>query len=357
MKKRILIIGPLLVIFSMVFLLASCGGDSDNSIYVYHFSPIARRLEAEARPMPSGYDLVETVIGFMHAEPLSGTLVTTWPYQLAPTMEDLVQAVILEDTMLLVFLKPIFHEMQSLEQTLFKAAFIYTMESLIERALTSVTEIKILVTEDYLYAFDTLMVALSAEEDEEAPDVPWLIYDGGFGLYNDPFVSRALLAPLTFSHLFFVDETGTGLFIESYTTDEADHQLEERFRQALSLLINDFRPEGALFPIPQETIIRNMWLDGDTVFLDLSSDFVTRFDGDARLAELMIFSIVNTLTRFPPNRVIFLIDDEPLEVFHGVQDFHLPFVQDDSFLLEYILEREADERDAREQEEQLGQHQ
>jgi len=351
MKKWIVAATGFCVVGLIVLvLLVSCGSGNDNNVYVYHFNTSARRLEAEARPMPT-IQLenlwFDTIIGYMHSGPLSGNLTSTWPLEIAPLPEDLVRAVILEDSMLIAFFRPVFYDMQPLERTLFKAAFVYTMESVLSSVLRhyDITDIKILVTDDYQYALDTLMLSLTAEEGEEVPDVPWLIYDGSQGIYNDPFLSSAFIAPHTFNGLHFVDETGTGLIIESHTTDEVDHHPEERARYALLLLFYRLRPDGAMFPIPPETIIRNVIIDGSDIYVDLSADFETRFIGGHHLARLMIYSIVNTLIEdFRLTRVHFLIDTRQQETFHNIQDFHLPFDRDDTLLLSYILERLAEDQ-------------
>ncbi|MCL2361162.1 MAG: GerMN domain-containing protein [Defluviitaleaceae bacterium] len=327
----------------LAFMLVSCRDSNDTDIYVYHFNPSARILEAEIQPLPVGDSIVEAVIDYMHIGPRAGNLVATWPYELAPNKSDLLQAIIVEDNMLLVFFSSVFSNMLPLEQSLFKTAFILTMETLVERAFPYIDDIKILVTDNYEYAFDNLMRSLSIAEDEEAPDVPWLIYDGSPGVYNDPLLSLALTFRMSFNYLHFVDETGTGLIIESYVTDEADRRQEERMRYALLLLIDRFQPEGAMFPIPQETVIQRVIIDGWHVFIDLSSDFVDRFEGDTGLARLTIYSIVNTLTGdFPMTMVSFMIDARQHEYFHGVENFDQPFERDDGFLLSYIHERELE---------------
>jgi len=329
----------------VILLLISCGSDNNNYVNIYHFNPTARQLEAESRPLPVNGDLIEVVVAHFYSGPRTNALSTTWPTQLAPNMDDLLTAVMIENEMLLAFFTSVYYEMLPLEQTLFRGAFIHTMESMIGVAFPSVSDIMILVTDDHEYAFDTLMLNLFAEEDDDPPPVPWLIYDGSLGIYNDPFLSRALIAPLTFRNLHFVDETGLGLIVESYDTDEIDHDMEERVRHALYLLISGFRPEGAMFPIPAETIVLNVMIDGGEAFVNLSEDFEARFNGDRELAELMIYSIVNTLILDfqPVNAVVFLIDTQLRENFHGIEDFHMPFTRNDTLLLSYILEREAEE--------------
>jgi len=325
----------------LVLILVSCRGNSENIFYVYHFNPSAQRLEAEARRMPTEGSLIEAAVMFMNAGPLSGSLASTWPYDYAPLPEDLFHGIIPEGSMLLAFIKPVFHDMPPLAQSLFKGTFVLTMESLVERAFPHITDIKILVTDNHQNAFETLMISLTAQEGEEIPDVPWLIYDGTASISNDPPLGQSLITPWTFNNLHFVDETGTGLIVKTHESEEVDFHQEERARYALLLLINDLRPESAIFPIPSETVIHDVIIDGGDIFVNFSADFMSRFVGGHALAELMIYSIVNTLTiEFTPNRVHFLIDEQQYESFHGIGDFDLPFERDDTFLLSYIHERE-----------------
>ena len=342
MKKWFISVTGLCVILLgvLAFLLISCRGSGDTEIYIYHFNPSARVLEAEARPLPAQGNIIEAAVEYIYTGPRIGNLASTWPIELAPNKSDLVHAIILESDMLLLFLSPVFDHIPPLDQSLFKTSLILTMESLVERNLPYVASIKVLVSDDYNYAFNTLILSLSADEDEEIPDVPWLIYDGSPGVYNDPVLSSVATIQTVFNHLHFVDETGTGLIVASYETDEVDRRPEELMRYVLLLLIDSLRPEGAMFPIPQETVIHSVITDRNHVWVDLSTEFIDRFEGDESLARLMIYSIVNTLiANFPRRWVNFMIDGRQHEYFHGIINFDQPFERDDTLLLSYILEQ------------------
>ena len=333
--KKWLILGFLLCLIGLLALGALFlfqRSNNDNHIYVYYFNPSAGRLEAEARPLPEGDNQIKRVVRYLRLGPQSGQLVSTWPGELAPEPEDLLQAVILEESALLVFFSTVFNEIPPLNRSLFKAAFIYTMES-----LPFVSDIKILVTDNYEYAYDILMLSLTAEEGEYVPYVPWLIYDGSPGVYNDPFVSPTFVTSHTFSNLYFVDASGAGLFVAEYDAIEVIRQREQEARYALELLITRPRLEGALTVIPPETRVREIEFDGSDIYVDLSSDFMTRFTtGNTELAKLMIYSIVNTLiAETVATRVFFLIDAQIVENFHGIEDFHLAFMRNDTLLLSY----------------------
>jgi len=74
------------------------------------------------------------------------------------------------------------------------------------------------------------------------------------------------------------------------------------------------------------------------MYVNLSSEFVTRFSGSEEIARLMIQSIVNTLLAetHAATRVFFMIETQQLEEFHDMPDFHTYFVRDDTFLLSYV---------------------
>ena len=347
--KKWIIAGAALFVLLIVGIVASLArnGSNTNSIYVYYFNPVALRLEPEARPMPEGEFPAREVIGFLHSSPRrAGNLSTTWPLELAPQPEDLVSAVVMEDSTLIAFFSPVFHEIAPLDRSLFKTAFIHTMGG-----LPGVDEIKILVTEDYAYASERLIQMLeeveSGEEndDEYLPYIPLIIYDSNHpGIFMDPLelpISPHRIANRVFNNLHFVDATGIGLVVATFDALEIDQQYEQLVVEILEILIDGQRQEGVLALIPPETEVLNVDVDLGNIVINLNSDFVTRFafPGNSSLANLMIYSIVNTLAaelHHHTIRVNFLIEMEPLEDFHGVENFHLTFQRDLTLLLSYI---------------------
>jgi len=328
----------------LISLLLNRSGNDAGYINVYFFDPVGMQMEAEARPLPEGDSQLHDVIMYLHTGPKVGTLSSTWPVELAPQPEDLVSAVILEDSTLFAFFTPVFHEMAPLNQSLFKAAFIHTIGG-----LPLVSDITILVTDDYGHAFETIMRDL-LEEDEQYGDngedhttyMPLIIYDSSHAgvLLNplDPPISPQWITDRTFNHLHFVDATGTGLVVETYFAQDVNMQFERMAQYALDLLIAGPRQEGAVTLIPSETRIIRIEFDGSDIYVNLSNDFVTRFNGTKEHADLMIHSIVNTLLAefSAQTRVFFLIETQPLEQFHGIEDFHTGFTRNNTLLLSYI---------------------
>ena len=326
----------------VAFLLVRDGGN-DNRIYVYFFNPYTRQMQAEIRPLPEE-NQAQRVVEYLYSEPVrTGTLVNLWPRELAPRPEDLVSAVKHQDSTLFAFFTPVFHEMRPLDQSLFKAAFIHTMNS-----LPSVSDIKILVSDNYEYAFEALMRNLSAEDDlqdedgEDIPYMPLVIYDSSHaGIFIDPLelpISPHWIDETYTFDTYFVDSTGTGLVVESRRVYDVNRQNDLMAIEVLELLISGPQQEGALSLIPSETRVLNVDIILTDIFVNLSSDF-ERFIGSTELAELMVYSIVNTLlAEFSPSqtRVHFLIDTQQVEEFHGIENFHIGFERNDKLLLSYI---------------------
>lgn len=329
-----------------IFMLTRRGGD-DNQINVYFFNPIAMQMEAEARSLPVGDSQLQEVVMYLYTGPRARALNTTWPTEIAPDLEDLISAVKLEGATLYAFFTPVFHEIAPLNQSLFKAAFIHTLGG-----VPSVSDMIILVTDDYNHAFDVIMRSLDEDyvstqdyDEDYEPYIPLVIFDSSHAgvLLNplDPPISPQFINDRTFNHLHFVDYTGTGLVIESYNAVGINMQPTRLGRHALELLIDGPRQEGAISLIPQETRILDIEIDHALdIYVNLSIDFVNRFVGSTEQARLMIYSIVNTLIWELPSplnsRVHFLIEAQQLEEFHGIVDFHTAFTLNNTVLLSYI---------------------
>ena len=356
----------LTITIGVASLILTRSGNDVGQINVYFFNPAAMKMEAVARPLPEGDSQLQEVIRYLHSGPGTAALSTTWPVELAPLPDDLISAVKLEDSTLFAFLTPVFHEMTPLNQSLFKAAFIHTLIG-----LPSVSDITILVTEDYGHAFEMIMRDLYEDnesvinhDEDYTPYRPLIIYDishAGVLFYPlDPPISPQNIVDHAFNHLHFVDATGTGLVVEAYLALNTNMQLERRARSALYLLIDGPRQEGTLSLVPPETRILRLDIDINNIdiYVNLSNDFVTRFQfsGNKELTNLMIHSIVNTLAGEVNEhaRVHFLIEGQQFEQFHLVEDFHTAFMRDTTLLLSYIeamAEIEAEAMDAYEYDE------
>jgi len=324
------VIGAVVLLIAAVgaaALVLTRGGSDDGHFNVYFFNPVAMRMESEARPLPTGDRPLHAVIGHLHSGPRASNLDTTWPLELAPLPENLINVVVMDEMTLIAFILPVFNEMAPLNQSLFMAALIHTFQG-----LPLVSDIRLYVTD-----------AFSAE--------PVAVYDNNHaGVLLEPLdppISPRWIADFMFTNLHFVDATGTGLVTETYFAQNIDRWPVPLAISTLQLLIDGPRYEGAVGLIPPETRILDLAIDGADIYVNLSNDFVTRFVGDKELADLMIHSIVNTLlaegrTTARLSRLYFLIETQQVENFHGVEDFHTYFERDETLLLSYIEAREAE---------------
>jgi len=111
----------------------------------------------------------------------------------------------------------------------------------------------------------------------------------------------------TYVKLYFMGTASQELQCENRGIDSKE-LLTNPYLTLTNLLINGPNVEGLESLIPSGTIVNSANLVGDTVMLDLSSNFINSVD-NAQVAENMVYSIVNTLTELTEvSKVKFLID-------------------------------------------------
>ncbi|MCL2187335.1 MAG: GerMN domain-containing protein [Defluviitaleaceae bacterium] len=173
--------------------------------------------------------------------------------------------------------------------------------------------------------------------DEEYWDTSALRIESLATVANNPTISPGIMRSRTIT-LYFVDAYDEGLITETFVDGYVDlHRLAE---EKLRYLISGPMYENAQRLIPPETRIRAVTVDApsNSIYVDFSEDFYTRFTGTPEQARLMLQSIVNTLTLTGNNRVpvryaFFLIDSHRMDTFHGVTGFDLAFVYDHDIIL------------------------
>jgi len=100
----------------------------------------------------------------------------------------------------------------------------------------------------------------------------------------------------------------------------------DALRGALELLVKGPAPETGLDRLlPPETRVLGVTRTGDLATADFSSEIRTRFIGGSRNEELLVWSIVNTLTEFPGiYRVQILVDGKKEESIGGHVGIDVP---------------------------------
>jgi len=293
---------------------------------VYFFNAAAGELQAEPRDIPENlpasapeediqHKYVLAAMHYMRTGPEAAILTNTWPSE---QEGELVKNFQVSEGVLSVHFADVLDNLGPLDKALFRSAFSLTMLS-----LPFVQQVE----------FNTGDAVITETISTIA---------------NNPDISPVRISSGQFT-LFFTDESGEGLITELYEADDVNINQRERGRFILERLIQGPVYEGATRSIPADTRVRSVRPDSDAggIYVNLSREFATQFIGSTRQAELMIYSIVNTLieNNVGPRRVFFQIESERREEFHGVQNFHLGFTFNEQLMIhpadyEYELDEE-----------------
>ena len=131
----------------------------------------------------------------------------------------------------------------------------------------------------------------------------------------------------TIVSLYFYDKNTKSLMSEGRLID-AKELLEDPYRTLMELLIQGPQNTNLSKTIPDGTRINNIELKGDTLFLDLSKEFIENHEGGEEPESATIYSIVNTMTNLTEvNSIKILIDGEENKSFTDNKiKFDDPFV-------------------------------
>jgi hypothetical protein len=308
MTKKIIIASAasvvLIICCAIIFFLPDFDDDNEGRLPIYYFNAAEGRLVAEFRDMPYGNheEQVNAALRYFSYEPRGGGLTRTWPAYVEP--RDLIEAIQIDDGVLHITFSEMYSQMEPLDEALFRSAFVLTFT-----ALPYIDSITFLAGEN--------------EWNESALTIA-----------NNPFISPARRTADDFV-LYFVDETGERLVATLFAAPDVN--VHTRSQYILELLIEQQNESGILPLIPAETRVRDVLVELDAgIYVDLSPEFHSRFSGTPAQARLMLQAITHTMLENilgTPRRVFFLIDSERWEEFHGVGDFNLGFVIDESILI------------------------
>ena len=321
-KKQIIIISGVSVFVLAVAVIAAwligSGYDfaDDARVSVYFFNESMGRLEAEERHLPRGNmeNRIETLLGYFVDGPQGEGLSHVWPLQ--HDVREFITRLQLNGDELVARFSYLYNEMPTVDEALFRSALTLTMVGL-----------------PYL---ESVKFYVSCEYGENPRE--WV--ETAESIANNPSISAVLRSSDVFT-LYFADETGEGLVAWLHIAEDVD--VHGRLIYMLERLIDGQSATGVFPLIPQETRVRDVIVDTmvGAIYVDLSGEFHRNFAGTSAQARMMLQSITHSLlTSMPgtggPRRVFFLIDSERREDFHGVSDFHLGFVEDESFMLGYV---------------------
>lgn len=131
----------------------------------------------------------------------------------------------------------------------------------------------------------------------------------------------------TIVSLYFYNEEKQSLVPEGRLID-AKELLSEPYKKLMELLIEGPQSDILSKTIPEGTKVNNAEMKGDTLYLDLSKEFIENHSGGEVQESATIYSIVNTMTNLTEvNSVKILIDGEENKAFgDNLIKFDDPFV-------------------------------
>ena len=134
----------------------------------------------------------------------------------------------------------------------------------------------------------------------------------------------------TIVSLYFKNIETNSLVPESVCIDVKE-LTENPYKKLLDLLLSGPSSEKLECPLPENTRINNAYLDGDTVYVDFSSEFIDNAPSGVEEESLIVYSIVNTLTELNEvSNVRILVNGEKNLSFNdGAINFKEPFVRND----------------------------
>lgn len=133
--------------------------------------------------------------------------------------------------------------------------------------------------------------------------------------------------------LYFPNDQGTKLIpVEKKVTVSTDDKTD-KYKAALGALIGGTTEKGQSNIIPRRAKLNAVKLDGDKLTVDFSGEIVKNFVGGSTGEEMLIGSVVNTLTEFPEvKKVRILVDGEEVESLSGHMDLTQPFTRMENLL-------------------------
>ncbi len=131
----------------------------------------------------------------------------------------------------------------------------------------------------------------------------------------------------TIVSLYFYNESSKSLASEGRLID-AKELIQEPYKKLMELLIEGPQNTSLSKTIPDGTRVNKAELRGETLYLDLSKEFIENHQGGEEQESITIYSIVNTMTNLTEvNAIKILIDGKENQAFKDNKiKFDDPFV-------------------------------
>lgn len=124
--------------------------------------------------------------------------------------------------------------------------------------------------------------------------------------------------------VYYPDEAATHLVAVDRAVDVPDGK--DKYTAAVETIIQEPTESNLVAIFPKATQIRSVSVNGDLVTVDFDGSIQRTFSGGSTGEELLVGSLVDTLTDFPEiNRVQILVDGNNVESLAGHMDISKPF--------------------------------
>lgn len=276
---------------------------------IYFFNSSSGWLEVEFRELPQTnlYQQAKVVLEYISQGPRGSALMGLWP--VGVEIHEFVTDMYVDDqNYVKLWFSDLYENFAPIDEALFRSSITLSMSGLP-------------FVEGVIFHL----------EDRE-------IHESTKTIANNPFISPAHRRAEDFT-FYFVDESGEGLVSVNYHMPDVD--LHRRTTRMIERLIEQqAEQEGIMSLIPPETRVRSVLIEPQNpgIYVDLSIEFHRNFSGTPFQAYMMLQSITHTvLANNTANQLFFLIDSERWDDFHGVSDFNLEFMMDETAMLGFVL--------------------
>ncbi|SHK66162.1 Sporulation and spore germination [Selenomonas ruminantium] len=132
------------------------------------------------------------------------------------------------------------------------------------------------------------------------------------------------------------DKKSEKLTVKVYYPDEQGLKLQsvtktvkvggsDKYTAALKALLDGTKEKGLATIVPKQAKIKSVKVQGDTAFVDFDDNLVKKFIGGSTGEEMLVGSIVNTLTEFSEiKKVQLLVEGKKIESISGHLDLTKP---------------------------------
>lgn len=131
--------------------------------------------------------------------------------------------------------------------------------------------------------------------------------------------------------VYYPNDDGSKLVAVSRKVTVTDGS--DKYTAAIQSLMQGTKEKGQSTILPRQTKLRSVKLQDGVASVDFSGDFLKHFVGGSTGEEMLVGSVVNTLTEFPEVKAVqILIDGHSVETLAGHMDLTVPIKRMDAIV-------------------------